>query len=214
MRLLRWCIGGSIGGAIGGAIWIAVSYGINWEVGYIAIGVGWLVGLGVRFTAGEDDGVLPGTTAVLISIASILLAKYIVVALAVSSAVAEIEMPKASDPDVMIGVFAAGIAYELESSGKEVKWPKNRRPEGLLNEKNCPPEIWETAQGMWNNLSPEQKQMAIEACEKEQAESIEEWEAQVRSEGFFESLSPWDGLWFFLAAGTAYKMGAGTMEQE
>ena len=60
-----------LGGLAGGLIWILVGYFTGAEIGWIAWGVGFLVGVGVRFAAhlGEQDetpgqGLLAGALAI------------------------------------------------------------------------------------------------------------------------------------------------------
>jgi hypothetical protein len=74
LALIRWLIGGLIGGAIGGFVWALISYLTNYEVGWIAWGVGFLVGLGVRFAdhlGDGEEGLLQGVTAAVMAIGAI-----------------------------------------------------------------------------------------------------------------------------------------------
>ena len=48
MKFAKWGLGGLVGGAIGAAIWAGIVYAIHVEIGWLAWGVGALVGLGVR----------------------------------------------------------------------------------------------------------------------------------------------------------------------
>lgn len=54
MQSLKWFVAGAIGGAIGAAIWVAVGYLTSYEVGWIAWGIGVLVGIAVRKSAGKE----------------------------------------------------------------------------------------------------------------------------------------------------------------
>ena len=51
MAAIRWLVGGLIGGATGVVIWVLIGYFAHYEVGWIAWGVGFLTGLGVRYAA-------------------------------------------------------------------------------------------------------------------------------------------------------------------
>ncbi|NOZ39633.1 MAG: hypothetical protein GXP24_05340, partial [Planctomycetes bacterium] len=62
-------ISGAIAGAVGAAIWAAVAYFANLEIGYIAWGIGGLVGVAVAATG--KNTTLAGVVAVLITIASL-----------------------------------------------------------------------------------------------------------------------------------------------
>jgi hypothetical protein len=73
----KWILAGSIGGAIGAAVWAAISYFANAEVGYVAWGIGFIVGFMVRLVAGEkEEGLAPGLTAALIAVVAVLGGKY------------------------------------------------------------------------------------------------------------------------------------------
>ena len=68
-------IAGSIGGAIGAAIWGGIAYATHYEVGYVAWGIGGLVGVCVRVVAGDMDDFYAGVTAGVLSVISILAGK-------------------------------------------------------------------------------------------------------------------------------------------
>ena len=54
MNMGRGIIGGALGGLIGAVIWAGISYFTGYEIGWIAWGVGGMVGLGY-FPAGIDS---------------------------------------------------------------------------------------------------------------------------------------------------------------
>jgi hypothetical protein len=92
MPLFKWLLGGTAGGAIGAVIWILASHFLHAEIGYVAIAIGILSGLGVRMASRYDD--VPPTTfqsvvAAGIAVAMILGAKFIVVSLAVDQFLAQ-----------------------------------------------------------------------------------------------------------------------------
>jgi predicted Zn finger-like uncharacterized protein len=89
LGFIGWPIGGVIGGLIGAALWAGVIYLTGYEVGYIAIGVGALTGIGVRIMAGEDDGWGPGLTALAIAILAVVAGKFFGVSLLVDHYVAD-----------------------------------------------------------------------------------------------------------------------------
>ena len=74
-------VGAVIGGLIGASVWAAVSYFLNIEFGWIAIGVGALCGLGARLGGGAQTtggGVIAGAMAAVVSIGAIAGGKYAV----------------------------------------------------------------------------------------------------------------------------------------
>jgi hypothetical protein len=65
-NLVLGIIGGSFGGLIGAALWAAITYFSEYQVGWIALGVGFLVGYGVRKLGRGIDkvfGIAGGTIA-------------------------------------------------------------------------------------------------------------------------------------------------------
>lgn len=61
-------VGGAIAAVIGAAIWAAVSLATGYQIGFMAIGVGLLVGIAVRFAGGGGSpafGVIGGLFALL-----------------------------------------------------------------------------------------------------------------------------------------------------
>lgn len=72
---MKAIIFGFIGGIIGAVIWGAIAYFAHSEVGYVAWGIGGLVGLCVRGGAEELDDGFAGLIAAVISVVSILAGK-------------------------------------------------------------------------------------------------------------------------------------------
>lgn len=61
-------VGGAVGGLIGAVIWAIISYVTEYQIGWMAVGVGFLVGLGIRALGKGMDkvyGVLGGVIALL-----------------------------------------------------------------------------------------------------------------------------------------------------
>ena len=212
MPLVKWFFGGLAGGAIGGLIWVLVGYYMNAEVGYIAWGIGGLAGLGVRVVAGEEnDGAFPGAIAVLCAILSILISKYLVIALLVPGISLDMNANEITN-DEMIGRHAESIIEELESRGKTVKLPPVAEDEETAIKDFYPPTIWKQATKEWKSLNADQQ-----AAERKQAK--EDFEAliaqfggieeEIQNEAFLNSFSPFDLLWLGLAAFTAFKIGGG-----
>ena len=68
------CVCSLVGALIGAAIWAGVLVATEYEVAYIAIGLGFLAGLGMSIGY-KDEGVVPGLTAVGMALFGILVAK-------------------------------------------------------------------------------------------------------------------------------------------
>jgi hypothetical protein len=78
--LVTAIIGGAIGALVGGGIWAGIAIVTDLEVGYVAVLVGFLAGMGVRWGAGDRRSQGLQVLAAAFAIAGMLAAKYFVVA--------------------------------------------------------------------------------------------------------------------------------------
>ncbi|MCU0485588.1 MAG: hypothetical protein MUC85_05695 [Anaerolineales bacterium] len=69
-------LGGCIGGALGAAIWAAVTYFTEYQIGYLAIGVGFLVGFGVGKLGKGIDKIF-GVAGAVISLVSVVMGNFL-----------------------------------------------------------------------------------------------------------------------------------------
>ncbi|MEO0511292.1 MAG: hypothetical protein AAF108_00120 [Planctomycetota bacterium] len=87
-------VGAAVGGVIGAAVWAGISHFLSIELGWIAVGVGFLSGLGAATAAKSKAGPATGVVAALIAIASIFAGKYASAALELSAYSASFESPQ------------------------------------------------------------------------------------------------------------------------
>ena len=210
----KWIIAGSIGGAIGAAAWGTISYFANAEVGYVAWGIGFIVGFFVRVAAGESEtGLAPGLTAAIVAIAAVLGGKYAAVHMLISKELAAGEMVNIT-PNEMIVERADEIVKQREAKGQKVVFPGGKTVDEATEQADYPPDVWNEAAAQWNKLPPDEQQKKLEATKQHQLEMLKALGGAVRQQAFLGSFSLFDLLWFFLAAGTAYKLGAGGDDSE
>ena len=211
--MLRWVVGGLLGAAAGIAIWVLVGYFTQYEVGWIAWVVGFLVGFGVRYAAylGDEDASLgKGVFAALTAFGAILAAKFLVFTLLFGGNDGEALRALASqirfDDEAMIASLADDVASETLARGQAVAWPPGMSLEAASKREDYPPAIWQQAVVRWNQLGPneQQKQKRERMLVAAQLASLS------RGPDFGEFFSPWDLVWFGLAVITAYKIGVGT----
>lgn len=72
-------VGGLIGSVIGAIIWAAIGIVTGYSIGYVAIGVGWLAGMGAFVASGQKRGMSIQVIGVLSSLFGLLLGKVIMV---------------------------------------------------------------------------------------------------------------------------------------
>jgi len=152
---IRWLVGGAAGGAIGAAVWTAITYYTDYQIGWIAWGVGIATGFGVRAAAGEDEGNGPGLTAALIAVLALVAGKYAATSLMVDKVFGQMEHQAVLGPDQIKLDSAAEVAAEWEEDGKTLKWPANQSLETADEQAHFPPEVWKEAEKRWNDKSPD-----------------------------------------------------------
>ena len=114
-NLVKGAIGALLGSLIGGAIWGGIGIGTGMEVGYVAIGVGALAGIGASKFAGGKSAML-GVIAALFSIFGVFAGKYIFVAHDISSFEEQVmQSPEmALVPESQRSLFLAMATTEFE----------------------------------------------------------------------------------------------------
>ncbi|KAF0243657.1 MAG: hypothetical protein FD180_3177 [Planctomycetota bacterium] len=97
--------GGVVAAIVSGAVWAAIAIYGNAEIGFIAIGVGFLAGWGVFLGAGKKRGVQLQVVAVACAVLGLLLGKYFIVANAIRDYIVQQGGAKAGE----ISLFHSGI---------------------------------------------------------------------------------------------------------
>jgi hypothetical protein len=212
--LLKWLVAGTIGGLIGAAIWAGIAYATNFEVGWIAWGIGFLVGVCVRISAGEnEEGFAPGATAALIAIAAVLAGKFAAVSMLVASLDLDPSTIEFSSED-MVSSIADDIVRERTARGISVAFPNGKTLDDATSQADYPPDIWQEAAAKWATTPPEQQQQQIAQRREAMQMLVGGLQGTLRQQGFMQSFSFFDALWFFLAAATAYKVGHGNIASD
>ena len=212
MGMPRWILVGLAGGVVGTVIWVLVGYFAQYEVGWIAWGIGFLVGAGVRYGAyldDQDEDSVLGIFASVVAIGSIVAAKFIIFCLLVNGADADHLRESLSkvrfDDEAMIASFANEIAEERMRRGQTINWPPEATFDEAPRKADYPAELWRQAEKRWDELGNEKQQEQI----SELKTLVKELSEKASGPGFGEFFSPWDLLWFGLATITAYKIGTG-----
>ncbi len=218
MGLSRWIVGGCVGGAIGILIWVAVGYFTQYEVGWIAWGIGFLVGVGVRYGAhlgDEEEGLAQGLLASVTAIGAIVTAKFLLFSILVggvdSEGLRELASMIRYDEEAMIASMADEIAEEMMDRGATIDWPPGMTYEEAFHQADYPPDLWQQAETRWNQLGAQEQQER-----KQQRIMFISMlrDAAASRPSFADFFSPWDLLWFGLATITAYRIGIGTYGDE
>ncbi|TWT52312.1 hypothetical protein KOR42_29980 [Thalassoglobus neptunius] len=217
MDFFKWLIGGLIGAAIGAAVWIAVVHFANYEVGYIALLVGFLAGIGVRTVAGDEVGIGPGIAAVGAAAFAMLIAKYVLVSIVIAQAFGgdEFDFSVPGGADQGIAYMADDVVAEAVAREEEVVWPEDDSVyEDDIVSNDYSEEIWTAAQERWEALDEAAQAEFIEKKQEEEKLFLAEFQDELKQEIFKQSFTPYDLLWFGLAGLTAYSTGNGLNNDE
>ncbi|MBX3386294.1 MAG: hypothetical protein KF768_06970 [Phycisphaeraceae bacterium] len=211
--LIRGIVGAGIGGIVGAAVWAAISYFTNFEIGWIAVGVGFLCGLGMAVGSQGATGHLGGIVAAVIALASIAAGKYASVHFAAEDILQQVRSKQFdfSLDDARI-YMCDQLCEEAESQGRTLRWPAGYSVENAEEQSHYPPEIWKDMESRWSRMSADDRENYRAATQASLSamfdESIEAFGSQAKMEGFFASFDLFDLLWAALAIGAAFKVGS------
>lgn len=149
MNMLRGLIGGAIGGLVGAAIWTAIGFWTGYELGWIAWGIGGLVGIGVGVGTKQEGGPLGAGIAVVLSIAAIAGGKWSVVYLQVAGWVGGDEHAISDIADVVLA--------EHQENGESIGLKPNAEDADTYQEM-YPTIVWFEASTRWQAMSPTEQE--------------------------------------------------------
>ena len=219
MNLIGGATGAVIGGAIGAAIWAGIAVGTGYEIGWIAWGVGILAGLGAFLGAKRQGSPAVGGIAVLVAIVALLGGKYATVQLLIDKElgneqqiIAE-EIRRLDDPEVLMSYVADEVVQEYIQADRPVNWPAGVDPDFAYAAGDYPADVWTDAEARWSALSDTERAAYRADLEESIRVNITAglplYRADIAKQGFLNSFSPMDAIFFLLAIVTAFKLGAG-----
>jgi len=208
-------LAGSIAGAFGAGAWALIAYNIGYEVGYIAWGIGGLVGVAVAWgNAGvKTSPMAAGLLAVGISVLSIVAGKYLTVVLTLGDP-AEVVQELMEDDEYVMSRVAYIVVEDLEASGEAVQWPLGVEPDFAVSSEDFPPAIWTEAEVRWNESSEEERAEFRNALAEDLTAFFSSNNSAVQEEVFLESFGPLDILFFGLAIMTTFGLAGGTRKTQ
>lgn len=218
---MRAVIAGVIGGAIGAVVWAVVAGITGYEVGWIAWGIGGVVGYAVAF-GNRDGSIAPtpaGVVAVVLSVLSIVAGKYLTVQFLIPDDAEMVSMFTAEldDEELLISYMADEIVEERESAGEVVAWAEDVDPDYATTETEYPTDIWSEAESRWTDFSAEAREDFRLGIETEIRTNLEAQLPELRelmgSSGFWGSFGGMDVVFFGLAMVTAFGIGNGSKEK-
>lgn len=220
---------GAFAGLIGSLIWAALAYYTGFEIGYLAWGIGLLVGIAVAKGAGAQSQAL-GAVAVLITVLSICGGKLLVIDVLLDEQMADVgadpnsQSPDQFDESDMIARIAGAKASQREEAGETIDWPEidfeSMSEEEFDNfpvEKQFPPALWAEAKTEWLALPDTEKQQRREAAAEEMKQLAANFgqamKGAFRWEAFKQSFGLMDLLFFGLGVYTAWGIASSGEEE-
>ena len=155
---------GVVAGLVGAAIWAAISAAANMEIGWVAWGIGGLVGLAVRITAREWEGFQPGAISVSVAVLAIVAGKYAAVHFTVGKELDNLTMT-VTDSD-MIESLTIDLCKERTAQGKRLAWPAGMSLEKAEKPEDYPRDVWAEATKKWNATPPAVKKAKMDDRKK------------------------------------------------
>ncbi|MCA9294068.1 MAG: hypothetical protein KDA20_09670 [Phycisphaerales bacterium] len=195
MKSFGGVIGSVVAGVIGAVVWAAIAYFTGFQIGWVAWGIGGLVGagclIGLHLSGGqpsEQTAILAGVVALL----SILLGKSALVEIAYRSAVVP--------PEAVVSYVADEVVVEREQAGQRVVWPAGVDPTQAFKRSDYPRGIWEEASRRLGEMSHDER-LAFER-------DVRRRYFGNRVQRLTAAATPYDAIWVMLALFTAYKLAA------
>jgi uncharacterized tellurite resistance protein B-like protein len=213
---------GVLGGIVGAAVWAGVVYLTEYEIGWIAWGIGGLVGYCVAF-GNQDRGRTPtaaGVIAVVITVLSIAGGKYAAIELMMPTDQELVDMftEQFQEEGYVVSFVADAVLDEYEAGGQALVFPESADRMNPSGEGDYPVDVWAEASERWEAMTEAEQLTFRQDREAEARANIEaslpEIRAMISRGGFFASFAPIDLLFFGLAIVTAWGMGSGRKSRE
>jgi len=193
-------VNGILVGIVAAVGWAVVAYVTHYEIGWVAWGVGALIGLAVAKSAHEPNAVL-GPMAAGLAVASLLLGKILILEFALPP-ILRAELLK--DQDATAAMFMVDMRTH-KSFSPEVQATLERietRPDALSGEQRFE---------LQQQVQAEARARAANASKAEREKVVKVNSQQILDAmGFFGALKElftfWDVLWIFLAVSSAFKI--------
>lgn len=161
-------IGASIGGIVGAFAWAMVGVMFGLEVGYLAIGVGFLCGLGAALGARSKAGLISGLVASGVAILAIAVGKFAVMQVAIENATTQVQstmQSQAADPnqpwytdEELLLELVMNDTIERESNGERLLWPRRRSWNNADSFNDFPSSVRTPIRLRWERMSAEERE--------------------------------------------------------
>ncbi|MEL7472160.1 MAG: hypothetical protein AAGK04_02500 [Planctomycetota bacterium] len=205
---VAWLLAGGFAGAIGVVVWAAIAYYTGFEIGYIAIGIGALVGLAIK-AVDNEGGMARGLAAAIIAALSIAGGKYAAVSLHVGDEI-DSAMASVDFSDEFVKTFLADAIAEREmEAGNELAWPDDSNADSFdATGADYPPEVWAETEAAWAAFTETDRQQWRDTAQHTVRTTFDQMSSMVTEGAFAASFGILDILFFGIAVFAAFKVAA------
>lgn len=214
--MLKGVLFGLLAGAIGAAIWALVSWKTGYEIGWIAVGIGFLVGVAV---AQGERSAMAGVIAVVLSVLAVAAGKYAAGSLMLGDFLsADGELPAEVIQDFrstmrseqeFVGFLADSIALERTENGETLDWPSGMDYETAYELDHYPVDVQNEARRQYAELDEAERNAIIEdEINMMQTYVSAGASSAMRTEVFKNSWGPMDLLFMGIAIFAAFRAAA------
>lgn len=182
------------------------------EIGWLAIGIGALVGFGVVL-GGKEGSVQGGVLAVVISLAAIVGGKYASIQMLVSQQLGDGgSAAMFADDNLVISYLADEELQAQIDIGITPQFPPGADQDLPDGPEDYPAAVWAAAQRNWDAMSGSEQEDFRAAKNQDFEAGVAEFRSEVTNEAFKSSFGFMDLLFGALAIGAAFKIGSGAIE--
>ena len=197
-------IGGTIAAVIGAIFWGAIAYYGEVEIGWLAIGIGVLVGFGVS-AGSRSGGVGAAVVAVILTVLSLVGGKYAAVQMAIRQLDSQFSGFAYTDEDLKLD-----FAYELIDkeilAGKKPRFRNGTNNDTAASLADYPPKTVAAVEKKYNALSEDERTEMKEEADSTLEAELATIKSQISQEAFKASFSPFDIVFFLLGMLAAGKV--------
>jgi hypothetical protein len=199
-----WIISGLMAAALGGAVWAIVAHVTGYEIGWIAIGLGALVGFAVGSTAGKRAGVVTATASCVFAFLGVMLGQLGTLGLAVDAELRSIRSTRISD-ELATSFIADDIVDQRTTAGIEIVWPQTLQNDADPSS-DYPADIWIEAQKQWAMMTASEREHFRNNITESAAREIE----QIDVTGYLVGGLDLKSIFFYaVAIAAAFRLGMG-----
>lgn len=218
--LVGSAIGASIAGLVGAGIWAGIIIMLNLEIGWAAIGVGILCGIGAAIGARGESGMFTGGIAVLATVVAILAGKYFAIMHLTDQMFTEITEAQVAVGDMTpaerldwVAIEYADEAIEQQLANETLDDATVAEYERLLNEgeylSEYPDDVVVAVEERWDAMPTNEQDAYLQEQIDFMNEAMDMGRQEMYEQGFAASFGLMDVLFFLIAIGAAYGTGSG-----